>query len=192
MRSVAGHMTGRAPLADVELLLIDGNNLLHRTTGGVEPGAVRGLVTRLRAALPGQLATIIVLDGHAEPGKSTVERAGGGLQIRRAGAQSADDALVELASAQPFDRRARTLIVTDDRSLTERVRAIGGRTQRLAWLEGLLARPPGRSVGVGRPHVAPPPAADEVERRPWQPGRAATRKTGNPCRKPRRARPRAG
>jgi hypothetical protein len=188
MRSAAGHMTsrprptGRAPLADVGLLLIDGNNLLHRTTGGVEPGAVRSLVTRLRAALPGPLSTIVVLDGHAAAGVSSVERAGRGLEIRRAGAQSADDALVELAKTQPFEQRARTLVVTDDRSLTERVRAIGGRTQRLAWLEGLLARPPGKVVGVGRPYVAAERAADDEERRPWQPGRGATRKTGNPRR----------
>lgn len=185
MRSAAPHVTGRtgrAPLADVGLLLIDGNNLLHRTTGGVEPGAVRGLVTQLRAALPGPLLTIVVLDGHAAAGVSSVERAGSGLEIRRAGAQSADDALVELATAQPFEQRARTLVVTDDRSLTERVRAVGGRTERLAWLEELLARPQGRAVGVGRPHVAAPPAAQEVERRPWQPGRGATRKTGNPRR----------
>lgn len=175
-------MTGRAPLADVDLLLIDGNNLLHRTTGGVESGAVRGLVTQLRAALPGHLSTIIMLDGHAAAGTSSMERAGRGLEIRRAGAQSADDALVELATAQPFDRRARTLVVTDDRSLTERVRAVGGRTQRLDWLAGLLARPLGKTVGVGRPHVAPPPAAEEVERKPWQPGRGATRKRGNPRR----------
>lgn len=177
----------RAPLADVDLLLVDGNNLLHRTTGSVDASAVRGLVTQLRAALPGQVSTIVVLDGHAAAGTSSVERAGRGLEIRRAGAQSADDALVELATAQPFDRRARTLVVTDDRSLTERVRAVGGRTQRLDWLAGLLARPQGRAVGVGRPHVAPPPAEDDEERRPWQPGRGATRKTGNPRRTGRRS-----
>ena len=177
----------RAPLADVDLLLVDGNNLLHRTTGGVEAAAVRGLVTRLRA-LPGRPSTIILLDGHAAPGVSSVERAGRGLEIRRAGVPSADDVLVDLARAQPIDQRARTLVVTDDRALTERVRAIGGRTQRLAWLEGLLARPPGRVVGVGRPHVAvtPAPGAEEDERTAWQPGRGATRKTGNPRRAGRR------
>ena len=186
MRSTAGDMTGRGPLADVDLLLIDGNNLLHRTTGGVESGAVRGLVTQLRAAILGHVSAIVVLDGHAAGETPGVAHLGRKLEIRHAGAQTADDAIVELAAAQAFDRHARTLVVTDDRPLTERVRQVGTRTQRLAWLEALLARPAGRSVGIGRRPVAPPQSTEDAERKPWQPGRGATRKTGNPRRAGRR------
>lgn len=185
----------RAPFAEVDTLLIDGNNLLHRMTGGVEVVGINNLVAQLRQVLPARLRTVLVLDGHATDTDPISQRARTALDIRHSGSQSADDMLVGLTSAEPFERRARLLVVTSDRALTDRIRHAGGRTQRLEWLEGLLSRPAGaasptgsqrRSVGLGRPRVAMPRANDEHEREPWQPGRGATRKTGNPRRTGRR------
>lgn len=173
----------------IEVLLIDGNNLLHRVSGSVEPGAQRQLLARLRGAVAPTLATVVMLDGHAAAGTSRRELIGRGLEIRHAGTISADDALLRLvADASPAERHSMT-VVTDDRSLADRARHLGARTQRLAWLEALLARP-SRSTGIGsgrfpRAGGVQGERDGEEEREPWQPGRGATRKRGNPRRRPR-------
>ena len=185
-------MSNRA-LDGVAVLLIDGNNLLHRVSGSVEPGAQRLLIARLRGAIPPTLPTVLMLDGHAAQGTRRAERIGRGFEIRHAGSISADDALIRLIADSPPGERHAVTIVSDDRSLVERARHLGARTQRLAWLEGVMATPNdastpeasiGRKGGV-RPSKPDAAADDHPDRPPWKPGRGATRKRGNPRRLPR-------
>lgn len=167
-------------------MLIDGNNLLHRERSGVDEGAVRGLLARLQRALPAGARATVVLDGHPAPGSPGQARVSATLNVRHAGGQSADDALLAMIAGLPFAARAGAVVVTDDRSLTERVRMAGGHTRRLEWLQALLVAPaavagsrraPG--LGAGRPTDDP----DSTDERPaWRPGRGATRKKGNPHR----------
>lgn len=171
--------TPRGPFAGTSRLLIDGNNLLHRTAGSAGEGPVRLLLARLRAALPGHVAATLMLDGHPAPGEARRLPVTTNLDIRHAGSRSADDALVELITAEPPWARAGMTLVSDDRALVERARTLGARTQRLTWLDELLNRPP-RSPG----RVAPATATADAEREPWKPGRGATRKRGNPRRQP--------
>src|SRR3990172_3671004 len=61
-------MSEKTPFVEVGLVVVDGNNLLHRTAGGPGPTAARLLLARLRAALPAGVRAIVVLDGPADPG----------------------------------------------------------------------------------------------------------------------------
>lgn len=138
------------PLGDLARIYVDGNNLLHRrlggggragggAAGGPPSGvAVRLLLAGMRAALPETLDVVLILDGQPDPGAPSRERIRHGLEVRHAGRSDADSVLVDMVSARPFAERARTLVVTDDRALIERVRHAGGRTERLDWLEGHL------------------------------------------------------
>jgi hypothetical protein len=169
-------------LADLARIYVDGNNLLHRrrgggssggasgaaSGGGIEGGqptgtAIRLLLAGMRAALPDYLEVVLMLDGQPDPGAPTRERIRHGLEVRHAGRWDADSVLVEMVSARPFADRARTLVVTDDRGLIERVRHAGGRTERLDWLEHLLRAaeagsppPTDRRGGRGGPGPASP------------------------------------
>jgi rRNA-processing protein FCF1 len=169
------------------VLLIDGNNLLHRVSGSADPTAQRTLIARLRNAIPSTVPTILMLDGHSDAGTASRERIAKGFEVRHSGSISADDALVYVIRDQPHDRRATTTIVTDDRSLTERARQLGALTQRLAWLERHIDQPTTKGSGIGS--GPPPPGQPEVDdREPWRPGRGATTKRGNPRRAPSRRR----
>ena len=171
---------------DTRVLLIDGNNLLHRVAGSAEPGAQRTLIPRLRGAISIMIATVMMLDGHADSGTSRREKVSKGFEIRHSGSMSADDALVRLIAEYPPAARAAITLVSDDIGLANRARHLGVRTQRLSWLEALISLPTqkgGAQIGAGRP--PPPQAPRETEREPWQPGRGATRKRGNPRRKSR-------
>lgn len=175
----------RQPFAAIEVLLIDGNNLLHRLAGSADPSALRGLLPLLTAAIPGDIATTVMLDGYSAPGTGRSQRVRRGLEIRHAGSRSADDALLDLVRTNPRG----TTLVSDDRALRDKAQHLGAHTERLAWLEALLGRVAGGSVGSvgigGRSRPAPAPESEppaEVERLPWRPGRGATRKRGNPRR----------
>jgi len=175
-------VTRRPTSHDLDVLLIDGNNFLHRTTGGVEPAAQRSLIARLRAALP-STRKVLVFDGHRRPEADPPASPGGSLEVRYAGGP-ADEAIVARVSAMPFAARAGTVVVTDDRALADSVRSAGARTQRLDWLVQVLERPSARRpAGLGGRQAS---EHDDDERTPWRPGRGATRKTGNPRRAPRR------
>ena len=184
----------RSHTEGVERLLIDGNNLLHRERQGVGEESVRGLLARLQRALPAGVTATVMLDGHPAAGSPARARISAQLDVRHAGSQSADDALLAAVLEQPFAVRAATVVVTDDRALTERVRGAGAATRRLEWLQRAVAGAVEdgrgrRAIGLGarRPGAAAAAAAqasadDTAERRPWQPGRGATRKRGNPRR----------
>lgn len=188
-------MSAGAPFAEIGLLIVDGNNLLHRTAGGPGPTAARLLLSRLHAALPTGVRGTVVLDGPPDPGGPMREALGPNLEVRHSGRQSADDVIVAIVDQQPHGERVRIIVVTDDRILTERVRRLGGRARRLDWLQASLELPrrgprlpPGSSIGSSRPPrpAGPPPTSaptgEEDERPAWRPGRGATRKRGNPRR----------
>lgn len=184
-------MTRSAELADLERLLVDGNNLLHRLRAGVGGPAVRILAAQLRGRLPPTLETVLMLDGHAAPGVPRVQKLGPSLAVWHAGG-SADEALLALVTSSDKAARWRTVVVTDDRALTERVRMAGGRTRRLEWLTALLDTPSGSRARLGRasrpPDASSPEAPhqtedSEGERPAWRPGRGATVKHGNPKRR---------
>jgi rRNA-processing protein FCF1 len=167
-----------------EVLLIDGNNLLHRVAKSVDEGAQRLLIARIRATVPQTLATVMMLDGHAAAGTHRKEKVSKGFEIRHAGSITADDALLRIVHDTPVQERHEVTVVTDDRPLADRARTLGARTRRLDWLQQLLdaPRPPATKAGIGagRP---PATAFEPVDRRPWSPGRGATHKRGNPKRK---------
>jgi hypothetical protein len=184
------------PLA---LLIVDGDNFLHEIRGRRDEGGMAWLLPRLTAWRPNGLHVVVALDGHAAPGLSLRQRGGRGVDIRHAGGRSADDLIVELLSARPYAERTRTVVVTRDRHLASRVREAYGVVHANTWLlerlEGPSTAPGSESggaaarIGRGRPGrtVSPAPDRDELERdaperEPWQPGRGATRKRGNPRR----------
>lgn len=171
------------PFDGIDRLLIDGNNLLHRVSGNVDPGSLRLLLARLSGAIPTTLPTVVMLDGHAASGTDRRQRIRRGLDIHHAGSLSGDEALLNLVRDTAPGSRAVVFLITDDRSLTEKARHLGARTKRLDWLEGVMTRPSSAQAGagIGRKGV-PQPAPPDPEREPWQPGRGATHKRGNPRR----------
>jgi hypothetical protein len=176
----------RGALDGIDILLIDGNNVLHRVAGAADPAAQRTLLPRLRAAIPETVATVFMLDGHADAGAYARERIRPGFEVRHSGSYSADEALLKLIrDARPEERHAMTL-VSDDIALSNRARMLGARTRRLAWLEELIGMPQAGRVSIGAGRRARQRSvnheAAEDERTPWQPGRGATRKRGNPKR----------
>jgi hypothetical protein len=179
----------RSALDGIDVLLIDGNNVLHRLAGTADPAAQRTLLPRLRAAIPDGTGTIFMLDGRADAGTARRERVRPGFEIRYSGAAAtADEALLALIrDAHPDERHAMTL-VSDDIALGNRARALGARTRRLVWLEELIGSPRGRQASIGAGRRAAGQSAGQAEpqegeeRVPWKPGRGATRKRGNPRR----------
>ena len=144
------------PWADVAVLLVDGNNLLHAVAGNAGPASLRGLLPRLAAAVPTDVDTLVVLDGPPDPGGPARVRIRRGLTIRHAGRIGADAVIVSVVEERTFADRAGTLVVTNDVALGDEVRRIGGRVRPVRWLQDRLAeppvaRPPGASIGGARP-----------------------------------------
>jgi hypothetical protein len=157
--------------AEFDLLLIDGDNLLHRVRGSRDEAGLRWLLPRLRAWLPAGAHIIVMLDGHPDPGEVLRRRVAPGIAFQHSGSVDADTALLTILAARPYADRARTLLVTDDRGLTDRARHGGGLTRRLDWLTVQLARATGlpgagqsgRGIGPG-PSSAEPPASRQSAR----------------------------
>ena len=172
------------PFDGIDRLLIDGNNLLHRVSGNVDPGSIRLLLAKLSGAIPATLPTIVMLDGHAASGTDRRQRIRRGLDIHHAGSMSADDALLNIVRDMGYAARAGAVLVTDDRPLTDKARHLGARTKRLDWLEQIMDHPAPAAAGtqIGRKGVKPPASDADPEHEPWKPGRGATTKHGNPKR----------
>lgn len=199
-----------SPAPEFELVLIDGDNLLHRVRGIRDEAGLRWLLPRLRAWRPHGVTIQVLLDGHPDPGEAYRRRVSSGVEFRHSGDVDADTALVGTLRARPYGDRARTVVVTDDRALGDRVRQTGGMTRRLDWLVTGLAASVGEGVpsgggswnattptGIGggrRKPSSPPGSADtdsgEDDATPWHPGRGATVKHGNPRRLGKGRRPR--
>ncbi len=188
----AGMSRPADPWHDVSVLLVDGNNLLHAVAGDPGPGPLRSLLARLAAAVPRVVDATVVLDGTPDPGAPARTRIRAGLLVRHAGRVEADALLVQMVEARPFLERAGVVVVTNDAILQGHVRRAGGRCRPVGWLEAqLTGRPqaataPGTSIGGSRPprraEDRPDDRDGEDDRRPWRPGRGATRKRGNPRR----------
>jgi hypothetical protein len=149
-------MSPRQPLDGIEFMLIDGNNLLHRQRGGTGDAAVRGLLVDLQRKLPGGVRAVVILDGHPAPGTPFEQRISSTLEVRHAGSHSADDAIVAEIAARPWASRGRTIVVSDDRALSDRSRSAGALTRRLDWLTALPTAPraaakPGSTIGGSPP-----------------------------------------
>jgi len=182
---------------DTDLLLIDGDNLLHDVRGSRDEGGVAWLLPRLASWRPLHLRIVVGLDGHAAPGEASRTRATRGIEFHHAGRRSADDMLIALLEAQPYAGRSRTIVVTRDRALQARAAKTGGSSRSVDWLMRLVASGPRASVAGPKPklvgigqgkkprkrHYDPPDATVE-DRSSWAPGRGATKKKGNPKRSP--------
>jgi rRNA-processing protein FCF1 len=160
----------------IQMLLIDGNNLLHRLSGSADPGAQRTLIARLRGVLPSAIDTVLMLDGHSESGARST-KVGHSFEIRHSGSLNADDAIVRLVDGHPRGLRSSVTVVSDDRALRDRANHLGAHTKRLDWILDQLGLTAATATG-----------SDENgdERPSWSPGRGATKKKGNPRRAGRR------
>lgn len=184
---------------ELELLLVDGDNLLHDVRGSRDAGGVAWLLPRLSGWRPSHLRIVVALDGHPAPGETSRARVTRGIEFHHSGSRSADDLIVDLLKAQPYAGRSRTAVITRDRGLQARASRAGGLTRSVDWLMRQLGgsaasgRAGGRPAGIGQ--GKPPPrrrgdgsGSDESDVDGWTPGRGATRKKGNPRRSPKRAR----
>jgi hypothetical protein len=144
---------GPPPLPDdLALVLIDGDNLLHRARGTRDDGAVRWLLPRLRAWRPPDVRVVLMLDGHPEPGEAFRRQVVTGIESQYSGAVDADTALIKRLGAHPYEERIRTVLVTDDRALADRARHLHAQVRRLDWFLAQLA---GAGSGAsGRPDRA--------------------------------------
>lgn len=186
-------MTDQGSIDEIDLLLIDGDNLLHHVRGSRDEGGVAWLLPRLSGWRPAHLRIVVALDGHPAPGETRRQRVTRGIEFHHSGSRSADDLLIELLTAQPYAARIRTALVSRDRTLRARATREGGLTRSTDWLMRAVAGSAGRS-GRGAPPVRigqgkPPPRSRSTVNEPetldqpgWEPGRGATRKKGNPRR----------
>src|SRR4029079_610813 len=74
----------------VELIVVDGDNLLHAVRGSRDAGGVAWLLPRLRAWRPPDISIIVALDGHADRGLGDKRPIAPGISVRHAGMRSAD------------------------------------------------------------------------------------------------------
>ena len=96
--------------------------------------------------------------------------------MQHSGRLDGDTAIVELVRARGYAERTRTVVVTDDRQLSDRARYSGVLVRRLDWLIDLLARPnpdaavalaaPGRGAGISPPR---PTTSGRASSRPLRP-----------------------
>jgi predicted RNA-binding protein with PIN domain len=191
--------TGPDPLAETDLLIVDGTNLLHALRRGSSALPAASLIGRLRAIIPAVTAIELVFDGTPERGMRR-ERVASGLTVHYAAPMSADAAILSRAGRLDATASDRLLVVTDDRDLRTSLERRGARTARSSWLLGRLQRQTLVSPSAGNPR--PPASAatgsgaarplqedkDEADGPGWQPGRGATAKRGNGRRSPRPAR----
>ncbi|MEA2623053.1 MAG: hypothetical protein QOH61_1963 [Chloroflexota bacterium] len=140
---------GQSAGPEVELVLIDGDNLLHRVRGMRDEAGLRWLLPRLRAWLPQGTRALVMLDGQPDPGESLRRRVATAVEFQHSGNVDADTRLVQTLAARPYAERARTVVVTDDRALGDRVRQAGGLVRRLEWLTAGLAAAVGEPAVVG-------------------------------------------
>ena len=131
----------QAPVPELELLVIDGDNLLHRVRGMRDDAGLHWLLPRLRAWRPAGVQVLLMLDGSPGAGMGRRQLAAPGIQMQHSGRLDADTAIVELVRARGYAERMRTVVVTDDRQLSDRVRYGGVLVRRLDWLIDLLSRP---------------------------------------------------
>ena len=190
-------MGSERDLGDVDLVLIDGDNLLYDVRGVRDEGGVAWLLPRLSGWRPEGVRIVVSLDGHPAPGEARRGRVMRGIEFHHSGSRSGDDMLIAMLASRGFGDRGRTVVVTRDRGLQARTRAAGGLTRSVDWLmrsiggatqmgsgSSQAAKPAGIAQGKAPPaRHFDPPDPDAEDRPSWEPGRGATRKRGNPRRK---------
>jgi len=152
------------PLAGVEVVLIDGNNLLHALAqssrggggAGTPPVPSSAIVGRIRGAIPAGVRVELVFDGSPS---GVVGRLATGMTVAYARRATADDLILDRLTRQLADGGPAStwplLVVTDDRELRDGIRSRGGRSAGTSWL---LRRIAGTDHPVhGRPGTAPAP-----------------------------------
>jgi hypothetical protein len=166
----------RRVLAGIDRLIVDGTNFIYAMSHTAEPLPPVALIGRLRAMVPPEVAVTVVLDGPPEHGLVS-RRLASGVDVRHSGRFTADEVILRHIE------------------LAEGIRRSGGRTVRNGWLIDRLGRQRLSAPSAGRPSPPAPSAgsssqsgsdpdsgAPEAPR--WSPGRNATRKRGNPKRRP--------
>ena len=157
------------PLAGVELVLIDGNNLLHalRRGGALAHGGPRGggsaeapqpasaIIGRIRSAIPPSVKVELILDGSPS---GITGRLATGMSVEYSRRSTADELILNRLTRQLDEGGPAStwpiLAVTDDRALRDGVRTRGGRSAGTAWL---LRRLDGTERPIrGRPGTPPP------------------------------------
>ena len=154
------------PLAGVELVLIDGNNLLHALRGrGREGGGASGgpaapqpasaIIGRIRSAIPASVRVELILDGSPS---GITGRLATGMSVEYSRRSTADELILNRLTRQLDEGGPAStwpiLAVTDDRGLRDGVRTRGGRSAGTAWL---LRRLDGTERPIrGRPGTPPP------------------------------------
>jgi hypothetical protein len=161
------------PLSGVELVLVDGNNLLGSSR--LPAGAVIGPI---RAAIPAGVRVELVFDG---PPRGVTGRLATAFSVRYSGRTSADSVILDVVTRQAREHGPAgtwsILVVSDDRALREAARMAGARSAGTVWLAGRMdslahprareaaGRSGSRRTGHGRTETA-------------RPGRAASSTTG--------------
>jgi hypothetical protein len=172
---VPGPLDSLDPLAGVELVLIDGNNLLYalrgrggagssnaaggRGTGsgpGAAPPPASAIIGRIRGVIPPGVKVELIFDG---PPSGITGRLATGMSVEYSRRATADEVILNRLSRQLDEGGPAStwpiLAVTDDRGLRDGVRTRGGRSAGTAWL---LRRLDGTERPIrGRPGSAPTP-----------------------------------
>jgi hypothetical protein len=160
---------GADPLAGVELVLIDGNNLLYalrRSPDGARsdrspgtsapPPPASAMIGRIRGVIPAGVRVELIFDGSPS---GITGRLATGMSVEYSRRAKADDLILDRLTRQLAEHGPAstwsTLAVTDDRELRDGVRNRGGRSAGTAWL---LRRLSGTERPVrGRPGMTPAP-----------------------------------
>ena len=129
--------------------LVDGTNVVGSRPDGWwrdRPGAFARLVARLDALVARGDDVTVVFDGRPSPAVAEGDHAGVSVRwARRLGPDAADDVIVELVAAEPDP--AQRCVVTSDRGLSARVRALGAEVVGAGTLLHLLDRLEGPGPG---------------------------------------------
>jgi len=161
---------GGDPLAGVELVIVDGSNLLHALSrpapGGGTALPASAVVGRIRGAIPAAIHVQLHLDG---PPSGVRGRLATEMDVQHSGRVTADSRIVDLVRRYGEAGPAATwelLVVTDDYELRNEVQRRGARSIGTSWLIARIgsagvagpdpasaARPAGVVPAGGRPSV---------------------------------------
>jgi hypothetical protein len=123
-------------------ILIDGNNLLHRS-GERDRASVRARV--LDATRHEAMSVTVVFDGPPPAGSPLREHLGR-VTVVYSGSRSADDVIVESIPGGPAARQ--WAVITDDRGLAARARERGAAVRSLAQWRSRRKQPAPARAGV--------------------------------------------